>query len=204
MRKKLEKHIKENIREYLIFAIILIIGIFLGTAFLNNSNETQVNEISEYINNFTSQIKDGKAIDYSKLIFEILIKDAKLILLIAFLSVSIIGVPALYLIIGYKGFCIGYTISAISTTLGIGKGLLFSISLSFFNKIIEIPTIFYLILSGIKMYKTIIKDRSKENIKYAITRYFLSILISIALLFISAFIETYLSSNLFLTIIKFI
>lgn len=204
MRKKIENHIKENIKEYFIFALILIIGIFIGTMVLNNSNEMQRQEISGYLNDFTSQIKEGSRVSYSNMLFEIIKNDVKLVFLITFLSVSIVGVPALYIIIGYKGFSLGYTIAAISATFGTGKGLLFSISLMLFNKIIEIPAIFYLALNGIKMFKAIIKDRSKENIKYAVVKYAGNLIIAIIMLLISAFLETYLSTNLFINILKYL
>lgn len=204
MRKKIENHIKENIKEYIIFALILIIGLFIGTMVLNNSNELQRQEISEYLNDFNTQVKEGSRVNYSSMLFEIIKNDIKLIFLITFFSVSIVGVPALYIIIGYKGFSLGYTISAITATFGIGKGILFSISLMLFSKIVEIPAIFYLALSGIKMFKTIIKDRSKDNIKYAVTRYMGNLIIAIILFLLSAFLETYLSTNLFINISKYL
>ena len=203
MRKAIEKHIKENIKEYFILALIFIIGLFIGTMVLNNSNENQSTQIAEYLNNFNQNLQQGRSINYLSMLFEILKKDIKLVLLMTFLSVSVIGIPALYFIVGYKGFNIGYTIAAITATFGFGKGLLFSTSLMLLNKIIEIPAILFLAISGIKMYKTIIKNRSKENIKGAITRFAINILISLILFGISALAETYLSSNLFLIFVKY-
>ena len=138
------------------------------------------------------------------MIFELITKNIKLLMFMTFLSVSIIGIPALYFNVGYKGFNIGYTIAALSATFGFSKGLIFSLSLLLLSKMIEIPTIFFLSISGIKMYKNIIKDRSKENIKYAVTRYIINIVIAFILLVFSALIETYLSSNLSLIIIKYL
>ena len=45
-------YIKENAKIYLILIIIFFIGLILGILFVNNSNETQSNQISSYINNF--------------------------------------------------------------------------------------------------------------------------------------------------------
>ena len=204
MRKIIQRHIKENIKEYIIFALIFIIGLFVGTMVLNNSNEAQRLEISNYLTNFTTQLKEQNSINYSKMIFELITKNIKLLMFMTFLSVSIIGIPALYFNVGYKGFNIGYTIAALSATFGFSKGLIFSLSLLLLSKMIEIPTIFFLSISGIKMYKNIIKDRSKENIKYAVTRYVINIVIAFILLVFSALIETYLSSNLSLIIIKYL
>ena len=204
MRKIIQRHIKENIKEYIIFALIFIIGLFVGTMVLNNSDDAQKLEISDYLTNFTTQLKEQNSINYSKMIFELITKNIKLLMFMTFLSVSIIGIPALYFNVGYKGFNIGYTIAALSATFGFSKGLIFSLSLLLLSKMIEIPTIFFLSISGIKMYKNIIKDRSKENIKYAVTRYVINIVIAFILLVFSALIETYLSSNLSLIIIKYL
>ncbi len=204
MRKALEKHLKENIKDYFICGLILIIGLFLGTMVINNSADSTKQEISDYINEFNLKVKDGQKIDYSNMIFEIMKKDAKLVLLVSFLSISVIGIMGTYLIIGYKGFCIGYTISSIVLTMGIGKGLACSLSLMLLSKIIELPAIFFLIISGRKMYKTILEDRSKENVKYAITKYIINTLIAFSMFTFSALVETYLSSNLFLSIIKYV
>ena len=202
MRKTIERHIKENIKEYIIFALIFIIGLFVGTMVLNNSSDAQKLEISEYLTNFSTQLKEQNNINYSKMVFELILKNIKLIVLMTFLSVSIIGIPALYFNVGYKGFNIGYTIAALNATFGFTKGLIFSLSLLLLSKMIEIPTIFFLSISGIKMYKTIIKDRSKENIKYAVTRFIINLIVAFVLLLISALVETYISSNLFLLIVK--
>ncbi len=204
MRKALEKHLKENIKDYFICGLILIIGLFLGTMVLNNSGDSTKQEISDYMNEFNLKVKDGQKIDYSNMIFEIMKKDAKLILIVSFLSISVVGIFGTYLIIGYKGFCIGYTISSIVLTFGIGKGLAFSLSLMLLSKIIELPAIFFLIISGRKMYKTILEDRSKENVKYAITKYIINALIAFSMFTFSALVETYLSSNLFLNVVNYV
>ena len=194
MIKMIQKHIKENIKEYIIF----------GTMVLNNSDEAQKLEISEYLTDFSTQLKEQNNINYSKMILELITKNIKLLFLMIFLSVSIIGIPVLYFNVGYKGFNIGYTISALNATFGFSKGLIFSLSLLLLSKMIEIPAIFFLSISSVKMYKNIIKDRSRENIKYAVTRYIIQIIIALILLIISAFVETYISSNLFLIILKYL
>ena len=95
MRKIIQRHIKENIKEYIIFALIFIIGLFVGTMVLNNSDDAQKLEISDYLTNFTTQLKEQNSINYSKMIFELITKNIKLLMFMTFLSVSIIGIPAL-------------------------------------------------------------------------------------------------------------
>ena len=120
----------------------------------------------------------------------------------AFLSISIIGILGTYIFIGYKGFCIGYSISAVIMTLGIGKGMLFTLSIMLVSKIIEIPALLMLAVAGMKMYKSIVHDR--ENFKQEIVKYLIYVGVAIFLLAISVLLETYLSSNLYISISKYI
>lgn len=53
-----------------------------------------------------------------------------------------------------------------------------------------------LAVSGMKLYKSIVKDKRKENIKLEITRHTIFCAIILAVLEISAFIEVYISTNL--------
>lgn len=138
------------------------------------------------------------------MIVSIMKKNLLLIAIMAFLGVSIIGSPGMYLIILHKGFSIGYTISGAIAVMGTGKGLMLVTSIMFLSKIFELPAIFFLAVSGMNSFKSIIKDRRKENIRYEGIKFVVEILISIVILTISALIETYLSSNLFISIAKYL
>lgn len=129
-KRVLLMHINENIKDYLILSIIFIIGVMAGVMLINNSNEKSKSEISGYINSFVDSIKDDKyEIDKVKLTKLSIIKNLKVVLIIWIAGTTIIGIPLIYIIIAYKGFCIGYTISAIIATLGIGKRYCFFFSI---------------------------------------------------------------------------
>ncbi|MCR5147165.1 MAG: stage II sporulation protein M [Clostridia bacterium] len=134
-KRVLLQHINENIKDYLILSIIFIIGVMAGVMLINNSNEKSKSEVSGYINGFVDSIKNDKyEIDKVKLIKLSIIKNLKVVFIIWIAGTTIIGIPLIYVIIAYKGFCIGYTISAIIATLGIGKRNCFFISIFIFAK----------------------------------------------------------------------
>lgn len=88
-----------------------------------------------------------------------------------FFGTTVIGIPIVFGIILYKGFCLGYTIAAITSIMGIGKGIIFILTSLLLQNIIIIPSIIAIAVSGFKLYKSIVKDRNKENIKIEVLRH---------------------------------
>lgn len=111
-------HIKNNLREYAIITIIFMIGIIFGVIFVNNSGQTQADEISSYINSFISSLKDNAQINKVELLKDALISNFILALSLWFVGSTVIGIPIVYGVIAYRGFCLGYTISASVASLG--------------------------------------------------------------------------------------
>lgn len=112
------KYIRNNLREYAIITIIFLIGIIFGVIFVNNSGQTQADEISSYINSFVSSLKDNIEINKTELLKNALISNFILALSLWFVGSTVIGIPIVYGVIAYKGFCLGYTISASVASLG--------------------------------------------------------------------------------------
>lgn len=104
----------------------------------------------------------------------------------------------------YRGFCLGYTISACIATLGISKGLAFTISSLLLQNIIIIPAIIAMSVSGFKLYKSIIKDKRRENVKLEIVRHTIFCILMLICITISSVIEVYVSNNLLKLIIQYL
>lgn len=62
------QHIKNNSKEYIVVTLILIIGIFLGVMFINNAQETQISEITSYLNNFIEKFKNTENLESIKML----------------------------------------------------------------------------------------------------------------------------------------
>lgn len=114
-------HIENNIKEYLIVTIIFLIGIVIGVIFINNISENQSSEITGYITSFTQELKDNKNINSLLLLKDSIKKNVVLAIFLWFMGSTVIGISVVYLIICFRGFCLGYTISSIILSLGIRK-----------------------------------------------------------------------------------
>jgi len=196
IRNVIFEHVRDNIKEYFIITIIFIIGIILGVILINNLKQDGQEEISLYINNFINDVKENKSINTINLFKKTLINNVTFVIILWFVSSTVIGIPIVYALIVFRGFCLGYTISSIIATVGTMKGVLFSLFGVLLQNIIFIPGIFILAVSGIKLYKSIMKDKRKENIKLEIIKFTLIALFVSLLLIVSAIIETYISSNM--------
>lgn len=121
VKEILVTYIKNNIKEYLIIIIIFLIGLIFGVIFVNNSNGAQAEEIRTYINEFVNSLKSNIQIDRNGLLKDALISNFVLTLGLWFVGSTVIGIPIVYGIIAYRGFCLGYTISSSIATLGMRK-----------------------------------------------------------------------------------
>ena len=204
IKKVIEEHITRNIRTYFILIIIFLLGLIIGLIVVNNSSEEQETEITNYINTFITELKNGSKLDYFKLLKSSFGNNLFLIIILWFMSLAVIGIPAVYGMVGYKGFCMGYTISSIVMTLGTGKGIVFVLSSMLVHNIILIPCMLAVAVSGINLYKSIIKDRKKENIKIEIIRHTLFCLIMLVVMAVGSLIETYISSNLLVSVVSYL
>ena len=98
---------------------------------------------------------------------------------------------------------LGFTISSITVALGTLKGILFCIVSLVLQNILYIPAILTIGVSSIKLYKSIITDKRKENIKIEIIRHTIISTIMIAVLVLSTIIENFISLKIIKKIIKY-
>lgn len=87
-------------------------------------------------------------------------------------------------------------------TLGVKNGIVFILSSMLLQNIIFIPILFALAISGIRLYKSIMKDRRRENIKLEILRHTIFSAILAVALVLASFAETYVSSNILMLTLK--
>ena len=195
--------IETNSKTCLILLIIFFIGVLLGVIFVNNCKETQENQIKSYIQNFVDGIRENYKISSTKLLWNAIMKNFITALVLWFLGLTLIGVPLMYLFIGYKGYCIGFTAASIIATLGGAKVTLFIASTMLLQNIIYIPIIIALATSSVKLYKKIMEDRRRENIKTQILKHTIFSVFMLVILILNSFIEAYISGGISSMLLKY-
>ena len=208
MRKKkigveniIKNDVLNNAKSYFIVITIFGIGIFLGVMFINQAKDKS--EVEKYINTYVDETKSIQNGDY----FSELQKDIKsnitLVLLLWFAGTTIIGIPIVLGVIMFRGFCLGYTIASCVYVFGRIKALIFISITILLQNIIFIPAIMILGVSSIKLYKSIVKDRRKENIKLSIIKHSLISVVILIALIIASIIKIEISYRMILNLIKY-
>ena len=203
IKEIIKQHVKNNKKEYIIVTLLFILGIFLGVFFVNNIEESQKTEITEYLNHFIDKMKTTEKLDSMSLLKTSITQNIFLAVTIWFFGTTIIGIPVVFGIIMYRGFCLGYTISVCVTVLGLQKGIIFTLINFLLPSIFLIPAMIALAVSGFKLYKSIIKDKNKENIKLELLRHIIFSIIMLCIILISSIIEVFISTNILKWAIKY-
>ncbi len=197
------KHILNNKKEYIIVTLLFIIGIFVGVFFVNNLDENSRSSVQEYLNNFVEKFKQIEKLDNVSLLKTSIIQNIIFAVTLWFFGTTVIGIPIVFGIIIYRGFCFGYTISVCVSIMGISKGLIFTLVNLLLPSLIIIPAILAIGVSGFKLYKSIVKDRAKENIKLEIIRHTVFSGIMLLVMILSSLVEVFICTNILKGIIKY-
>lgn len=201
--KMIKEHILNNKKEYCIIFLVFVIGIFSGVFYINNMQETPKTEITNYLNQFIEKFKGLDNINNIELLKNSITQNVLLAVTIWFFGTTVIGIPIVFAIILYRGFCLGYTISLCIAIMGLGKGISFVLVTLLLQNILFIPAILALAVSGTKLYKSIVRDKRKENIKLEILRHTIFSVIMLILLLMASVIEIFMSTNLLKLVIKY-
>jgi stage II sporulation protein M len=207
IRKPLIKHIKNNFKLYFMLVLAFAAGVSAGAFTVNGLSSGQAEELKKYINGFMNLLNNQR-VDSSELLKISLMENAKIVLALWILGVTIIGIPFIFIIVGIRGFITGFSSGFIVSALGF-KGVLFSLLTLMPKEIIVIPCILALGVSGINFSLNIIKKRSvkhiiKESLKSNFAAYCLVTLLYSVIIFSGVLVEAYITPIFARIIISFI
>lgn len=199
----IKEHIINNKKEYIMVLLLFIIGIFLGVLFVNHIQDAQKREITTYLNTFMDKMKNEENLNHVELLRHSMGQNIMIAIVLWFFGTTVIGIPVVFGLVVYRGFCLGYTIAVSTSIMGLPQGIFFVLILLFLQNILFIPAILALAVSGFKLYQSIIKDRNRENIKIEVVRHTVFSFIMLLILLLSSVVEIFLSTNIFQALVKY-
>ncbi|MBQ9313800.1 MAG: stage II sporulation protein M [Clostridia bacterium] len=158
---------------YIVLLVTFFVGIIMGAFSLKNVDSTSFNEYSESLSEAISKV-DTKGFNITSR--GTFYHGIKIIAIYWIVGMSIIGTPILIGYLGYKGYCLGYTISAVLKILGMQEGNLFVFKHLFLNNIFLVFIMIFLANFSIKISKNFFEKEMNlktNTLKYTVVTSFM-------------------------------
>jgi len=198
-------HMKQHMMIYLFMVILFITGIIFGAITVNSMTFIQKQDLFFHLDKYFMQVNTEEAIYSKDILKRSFFFHVKYLCLLFLLGITIIGIPAVWLLIFIKGVVIGFSVGFMVNQLGTKGLLLATLSIAPQNMIIipvyiiagSLAMIFSLTLCYKLFGRSVTLSIGKPFIQYS---YVFIILLICALG--SSIIETYVANEAFKALLK--
>ncbi len=106
--KQISSSIKSNSGRYIALAIIFVIGIAAGAFAIKGLSADQIEELDNYFHGFL-QLSEKEEINSGQLFIMSFVDNLKFVLVLWLAGITVIGIPFIYMFIGFRGFITGFS-----------------------------------------------------------------------------------------------
>ena len=194
--KKIIKKLKDK-KQFIIIFVICIVAFIIGVLLPSILNEENRKIIQTSLNSFFDTIKNNQ-LKTNELLFKTLTSNIIIDLILWLLGISIIGIPIVIILLGYKSLSLGFTISSIISTYklnGVIKALIYIVP-NIINLFIFFVISYYSISFSLMLFNYLFRKK-EYNKRIIVNRSLKLLVISIIILIFSSVIETYVVPKLF-------
>ncbi|MBM7542468.1 stage II sporulation protein M [Amphibacillus cookii] len=142
------KHLQNHHLSYFFICILFLMGLIFGAIIVITMHFSQKQDLLFYFNQYISQIDNHVLASSHELFKTALFTHVQYLLIFFLLGLSIIGLPAIWIMIFVKGTFIGFSVGFFVNQYGI-RGLLLSAAAVLPQNLIVIPV--YLLAGAIAM-----------------------------------------------------
>ena len=185
-----------HINLYICLIVLFLIGIVMGAIHSGFVKDESLIESFRYIEDFMNALKT-KQINVDILFREFLWNNLKPGFFIWLLGLVILGIPLIFLYVGFEGYSLGFAIALVLKSLGGSKGS-FLIGLAILpQEIIIVPVLLTLSVNSVLFAKAIWQKKERNtNIKFDIYRYIFLFIVAVAMLVAISMLQTYVQMPL--------
>ena len=184
-------------KQFILIFLICVVAFIIGVLLPSILNEENRKIIETSLNSFFDTIKSNQ-LKTSELLFKTLTSNIIIDLILWLLGISIIGIPIVIILLGYKSLSLGFTISSIISTYklnGVIKALIYIVP-NIINLFIFFVISYYSISFSLMLFNYLFRKK-EYNKRVIVNRYLKLLVISIIILIFSSVIETYVVPKLF-------
>ncbi len=185
MREYLLNYISKNSKVIKIILMCLLIGLIIGLTLTYFLNQEVKNELTNSIKSTLDLSKD-KGFESINILKNGIMTNLLVILIIYFLSITLIAPICICIISLIKGFSIGLYIPTLFLVFGFGKGILVLLLLVILPNIIFIPSYVYMCVNAINFHYKLLEEKNKLTI---IFKESYNLVIVLSLIILSILIE---------------
>ncbi|MDD3364147.1 MAG: stage II sporulation protein M [Syntrophomonas sp.] len=193
LRRKLKQHVIENRWQYLLITLIFLLGVLIGDYKVMGLAGGVKSHLLSLIDDF---LKGGINADLDKqvILFNSFLNQAKSIIAVWFLGLTVIGMPIILGVVFFKGFSLGFTIAFLVQERAV-SGVLISILSILPQNLVYIPLVIIWSVVGINFSVYIARGRAGSAVSLggALISYTLLMMVFLLIVLVGAFIEAYLS-----------
>jgi stage II sporulation protein M len=194
----ISSHVKNNAAMYFVVVIFFAVGVAAGAFTVKALDDSQKQALIRYMQGFF-QVFTTKEIDNLIVLKQSIINNIQTVFALWILGITIIGIPVTLLVIGIRGFIIGFTVGFMIEGLGV-KGLFFSAAAILPQNMIIIPCMTGICVISISFSLMIIRNRLSRRWTNNYWQKFFSYTFTIVVLFgviiLGSLIEAYITPAL--------
>lgn len=194
LKKAVEKQIRNNLPLYFFVLVFFVAGIAAGAFTVDALSSMQKEELVSYFQSFFS-ILDKEPVQSATVFKQSFLNNSQFVLIIWVLGITVIGIPLIIMVIGIKGFIIGFSVSFLVEGMGL-RGLLFALAAVLPQNLLIVPGILVAGVLGLSFSISMLrrkKSKTKKSFSSELTVYSFNILLALLILFVGSLIEGYIT-----------
>ncbi|MEA1960221.1 MAG: stage II sporulation protein M [Bacillota bacterium] len=193
VKQRMKDHIKRNRWQYVLITLIFVLGIIMGDYKVTDLEGGVKSQLLTLIDSYlTGEISQG--IDGKTILFSSFLNQAKGIIAIWFLGLTVIGMPIILGLVFLKGYSLGFTVGFLVQEKA-GIGIVVTILSILPQNLVYLPILIICAVVGVNFSVYIARGKQDRSVPLGgvLVTYTLLILICLCIVFMGAFIEAYLS-----------
>jgi stage II sporulation protein M len=194
LKKTIQKQVKNNLALYFLVLVFFAAGIAAGAFTVDALSSVQKEELINYFQSFFT-VLDQEPVQSAVIFKQSLINNSQFAILIWLLGITVIGVPLILMIVGIKGFIVGFSVSFLVEGMGL-KGLLFAVAAILPQNLLIVPGIIAAAVLGISFSISMLrrkKSKPKKSFASELAIYSINILFTLLILLFGSLVEGYIT-----------
>lgn len=197
-------HLQDNLWLYIIMSLFLVMGILLGALGVKGLGSKEEGELLEYLNYFFAGFAEMQ-VEPMTLLKHSLSTNYKLLAMIWFLGLTVLGAPLILLVIAVRGFYLGFTAGFLIQEKAL-LGVLLTVLTLLPQNLFNLPALVAAAVLAASFSIWLVKGRNREPAKGLFRQFFLyTIFLSCLAVFVlfGSLLEAYLTPHLLKLVLEY-